>query len=95
MLLDWGKEAEKKRGKEKEQEQHGNSGYNNCDNDDLDLSIEKKMESLIMSLEVFCYKENLPVKQFFDCIHSIYLTAEKLGVPLEYIPDILNNKRLV
>jgi hypothetical protein len=44
------------------------------------------MESLIMSLEVFCYKENLSVKQFFDCIHSMYLIAEKLGIPLEDIP---------
>jgi hypothetical protein len=26
-------------------------------------------------------------KQFFDCIHSIYLIAEKLGIPLVDIPD--------
>jgi hypothetical protein len=61
----------------------GNYGYDN----EIDQFVEKKMESLIMSLEVFCYKENLSVKQFFDCIHSIYLTAQKFGVLLEDIPD--------
>jgi hypothetical protein len=66
----------------KEQEQQGNSNYNNWNNDDLE-SIEKKMESLIMSLEVFCYKKNLSVRQFLDCICSIYLTAEKIGIPVE------------
>jgi hypothetical protein len=40
-----------------------------------------------MSLEVFCYQQNLSVKQFFDCIHSIYLTVEKLGIPLVDVPD--------
>jgi chromosome segregation ATPase len=45
-----------------------------------------------MSLEVFCFKANLPVKQFFDCIHSIYLTAEKLDVPLEDISDYIKEQ---
>jgi hypothetical protein len=45
------------------------------------------MESLIMSLEEFCYQQNLSVKQFFDFIHSIYLITEKLGIPLVDIPD--------
>jgi hypothetical protein len=40
-----------------------------------------------MSLEEFCYQQNLSVKQFFDFIHSIYLITEKLGIPLVDIPD--------
>jgi hypothetical protein len=76
FALRLGQGGRKEERKGKGQEQHGNSGYNNCDNDDLDLSTEKKMESLIMSLEVFCYKENLPIKQFFDSIHSIFDSGE-------------------
>jgi hypothetical protein len=38
---------------------------------DLDQVSEKKMESLIVSLEVFCFKQNLSAKQFFDSIYSM------------------------
>jgi len=61
-------------GREQEQEEEE---YKKIDDYEIDQVSEKKMESLIMSLEVFCFKENLSVKQFFDCIHSMYLTAEK------------------
>jgi hypothetical protein len=57
------------------------------DNYEIDQVSEKKLESLIISLEVFCFKENLSVKQLFDCIHSIYLTAGKLGISLEDFPS--------
>jgi hypothetical protein len=63
-------------GQGEERERKEDYGGNNiCSYDydnEIDQFVEKKMESLIMSLEVFCYKENLSVKQFFDCIHSIY-----------------------
>lgn len=59
------------------------------DDYEIDQVSEKKMESLIMSLEVFCFKENLSVKQFFDCINSMYLTAEKLGIPLDDFPSYI------
>jgi hypothetical protein len=79
--------------KEGKEEYGGDNIGNNYDYDnEIDQFVEKKMESLIMSLEVFCYKENLSVKQFFDCIHSIYLTAEKLGIPLEDIPDYVKEQ---
>ncbi len=64
------------------------------DDNEIDQVIEKKMESLIMSLEVFCFKENLSVKQFFDCIHSMYLAAEKLEIPLEQIPVYIEELKI-
>ena len=35
----------------------------------------------------------LSVKQFFDFIHSIYLTAEKLGILLVDIPDHIKEQQ--
>jgi len=69
-----------KPGQQKEEEEQK-------DDNEIDQASEKKIESMIMSLEVFCFKENLSVKQFFDFIHSVYLTAEKLGIPLENFPS--------
>ena len=43
---------------EEEEERGGDDIY------DLDQASEKKMESLIVSLEVFCFKQNLSIKQF-------------------------------
>jgi hypothetical protein len=68
-------------------------GQNKEDDDELDQVPEKKMESLIMSIEVFCYKENLSVKQFFDCVHTMYLTAEKLDIPLESFPNHIEEQK--
>jgi hypothetical protein len=41
------------------------------------------MESLIVRRKVFCFKQNLSIKQFFDSIYSMYWAAEKLNIPLE------------
>ena len=82
-------EREDERAKQKEAkegETYDYSGYDNYENE-LDQFVETKMESLIMSLEVCCYKDNLSAKQFFDCIHSMYLTAKKIDVPLEDFPS--------
>ena len=77
-------EGEKKRRTEEYGSDNiGNYGYDH----EINQFVEKKMESLIMTLEVFCYQQNLSVKQFFDCIHSIYLIAEKLGIPLVDVSD--------
>jgi hypothetical protein len=59
------------------------SGEEDNDESEIDSVVEKKMESLIETLEVFCFKRNLPLMELFDCIHSMYLTVEKLGIPLE------------
>jgi hypothetical protein len=52
------------------------------------------MESLIVSLEVFCFKQNLFIKQFFDSIYSMYWAAEKLNIPLENFPEYIEQLKV-
>jgi hypothetical protein len=52
------------------------------------------MESLIVSLEVFCFKQNLSIKQFFDSIYSMYWAAQKLNIPLENFPEYIEQLRV-
>jgi hypothetical protein len=59
----------------------------NDDENDIDRLLEKKMESFIVSIEVFCFKHNLPLRQFFDLVYNLYLAAEKLDIPLESFPS--------
>jgi hypothetical protein len=65
-------------------------GLNKEGKDELDGAVENNMESLIMSIEVFCYKEGLSAREFFDCVHSMYVTAEKLDIPLESFPNYID-----
>jgi len=53
----------------------------------FDYEAEKKIESLIASLEVFCFKQNLTAKEFFDSIYEMYIAAQKLGILIEEFPD--------
>jgi hypothetical protein len=59
----------------------------NDDDNEIDRIVEKKMESFIVSIEVFCFKQNLPLRQFFDLVYNLYLAAEKLDIPLESFPS--------
>ena len=59
----------------------------NDDDNDIDRFVEKKIESLIVTIEVFCFKHNLPLRQFFDLVYNLYLAAEKLDIPLESFPS--------
>jgi hypothetical protein len=61
---------------------------------DLDQVSEKKMESLIVSLEVFCFKQNLSAKQFFDSIYKMYWAADKLNIPLENFPEYIEQLKV-
>ena len=51
-----------------------------------DQSADRKIESLIVSLEVFCFKQNLSINEFVKLVHDINWRAEILGVPLEKLP---------
>jgi CENP-B N-terminal DNA-binding domain len=51
-----------------------------------DQAADEKIESLIVSLEVFCFKQNLSIKEFVNLVHDISWRAEILGVPLEKLP---------
>jgi len=54
--------------------------------DHLDQAADEKIESLIVNLEVFCFKQNLSIKEFVKLVHDISWKAEILGVPLEKLP---------
>ena len=55
--------------------------------DHLDqATADEKIESLIVNLEVFCFKQNLSINEFVNLVHNISWTAEILGVPLEKLP---------
>jgi type III secretory pathway component EscV len=49
--------------------------------------VEQKIESLIVALEVYCFKHNLSIKDFVDAVHQLRCTANDLGVPLERLPS--------
>jgi hypothetical protein len=51
-----------------------------------DQAADEKIESLIVNLEVFCFKQNLSIKEFVNLVHDISWKAEILGVPLEKLP---------
>ena len=59
---------------------------------DLKTTLEKKLESLLQALLVFCFKHNLPIKDFVDDIHDLRRRANRLGIPLENLPSYV--KRL-
>jgi transcriptional regulator with XRE-family HTH domain len=51
-----------------------------------DQAADEKIESLIVNLEVFCFKQNLSIKEFVNLVHDITWVSEILGVPLEKLP---------
>jgi hypothetical protein len=72
-----------------QQQQEEEEEQNDDDDNDIDSLLEKKMESFIVSIEVFCFKHNLPLRQFFDLVYNLYLAAEKLDIPLESFPSYI------
>lgn len=65
----------------------------NDDDNDIDRLLEKKMESLIVTIEVFCFKQHLPLRQFFDLVYNLYLAAEEFDIPLESFPSHIEELR--
>jgi Homeodomain-like domain len=59
------------------------------DDNEIDRIVEKKMESFIVTIEVFCFKQNLPLRQFFDLVYNMYLAAEEFDIPLESFPSYI------
>jgi hypothetical protein len=48
----------------------------------------EKIESFIESLEVYCFKRNLSVKEFVDLVYRLYFIAyNEFRIPLEKLPD--------
>ena len=48
--------------------------------------MQDRMDSLILALEVFCFKGELSIEDFVSLVTNMYNTADKLGVPLDRLP---------
>jgi hypothetical protein len=53
------------------------------------VKVEEKIESLIVALQVFCFKQNRSINEFVNLIYDLSSTADKLGVPLENLPSYI------
>ena len=56
---------------------------------EVEEKLEEKIESFIVALEVFFFKQNLSIKQFVDLVYRLYSIAERFGVPLEQLPSYI------
>jgi hypothetical protein len=48
--------------------------------------MQDRIESLIVALEVFCYRGKISIEDFVSLVTNMYDTADKLGVPLVRFP---------
>jgi hypothetical protein len=51
--------------------------------------VEEKIESIVVALQVFCFKHNLSIKEFANLVYDLSCIADKLGVPVENLPDYI------
>jgi hypothetical protein len=49
----------------------------------------EKFESLLVNLEVFCFKQNRSINEFVNLVHNISRVAEILAVPLDKFPSYI------
>ena len=52
-----------------------------------------KIESLVVALEVFCFRQNRSIEEFMDHSCSMYNTAEAIGVPLSRLHDFIKDSK--
>jgi hypothetical protein len=65
----------------------GNTGL-----ESLELT-QDRIEGLIVSLDVFCYKGKISIEDFVSLVTNMYNTADKLDVPLVYFPAQITELR--
>lgn len=58
----------------------GNTGQ-----ESLEL-MKNRMEALVVSLEMYCFKGELAIEDFVSLINNMYNTVDKLGTPLIRLP---------
>jgi hypothetical protein len=57
------------------------------------FSEPKKFETIIVSLEVLCFKHETPMEQFFGQLQDLYALIDELGISVERLPDYLENQK--
>jgi len=51
--------------------------------------VEEIIESLVVALQVFCFKHNLSIKEFANRVYDLSCIADKLLIPLENLPNYI------
>jgi hypothetical protein len=60
-----------------------------------ELLAEERIESLVVALEVFCFKQKLSIKDFVELVYDLYRVSSSLDVSFEnlpgYVKELENN----
>jgi hypothetical protein len=86
-----GRGGEEGEGEQKEIREQGEEASNRQETqqDKGAAKAEEKIESLIVAWQVFCFKKNLSIKEFANLVYDLSCIADKLGVPLENLPNYI------
>jgi hypothetical protein len=69
-------------------------GLNNDENSKVEVQeIEHKIETLIVSLAVFCFKHGFSIEEFVDVIENMSSLEHKTKIPIEQLPNELLQKQ--
>jgi hypothetical protein len=69
-------------------------GLNNDENSKVEVQeIEHKIETLIVSLAVFCFKRGFSIEEFVDVIENMSSLEHKTKIPIEQLPNELLQKQ--
>jgi hypothetical protein len=61
--------------------------------DEMDLS-EDLVESFIENINIHCFKRGMKAEEFINIINKVSFLSEKLGMPLDQLPNYLIQKEL-
>jgi hypothetical protein len=61
--------------------------------DEMDLS-EDLVESFIENINIHCFKRGMKAEEFINIINKVSVLSEKLGMPLDQLPNYLIQKEL-
>ncbi|MGA7367978.1 MAG: hypothetical protein WBX01_02535 [Nitrososphaeraceae archaeon] len=53
----------------------------------------KKFEAIIITLEVLCFKSEMPMEQFFECVFTLYSQVNNLGISVGRIPEYIETQK--
>ena len=57
------------------------------------FSEYKKFEAIIITLEVLCFKHEIPMDQFFEQVRNLYTLIGNLGISVERLSEYLENQK--
>lgn len=53
----------------------------------------KKFEAIIITLEVLCFKSEMPMEQFFECVFALYSQVNSLGISVGRMPEYIETQK--